>query len=346
MRKLWLLFLCLVFGLCVAATPASADILKYGLNGMWFENVELVFDAEGNEVSWVQDFVLYPDTNGYRPIGVGDYFAGILSVQGVRIDADPYHWNVDTYNDELTGVFANKIEAIETGIDWYSAGPDGIYGTADDIIHVGGARITMGAPTITTFNANDGSSFSTGLTGDEMFALYRDVNPAPTTGTPYEFNGTVGQDVFNATDGDLWATFGHGDGADNVWGTNDDTGYAYSYSQALGLPAQNFGGEGWYALNAIQNNTGWIFPGDLNDPDESELGGPGGIIAGLLNDMYMNSEFTSNPFWVDGYSPWVFQSNDPAYISAVPEPATMLLLGSGLVGLAGFARRRRSKKVS
>lgn len=38
---------------------------------------------------------------------------------------------------------------------------------------------------------------------------------------------------------------------------------------------------------------------------------------------------------------WDTNSEDPAFGHAIPEPATMLLLGSGLIGLAGFGRKKR-----
>jgi hypothetical protein len=48
-----------------------------------------------------------------------------------------------------------------------------------------------------------------------------------------------------------------------------------------------------------------------------------------------------NP-WNGGYDPEMDGIAAPS--SAVPEPSTMLLLGSGLIGLAGYGRRRLLKK--
>lgn len=41
---------------------------------------------------------------------------------------------------------------------------------------------------------------------------------------------------------------------------------------------------------------------------------------------------------------WQTRSSDPTYMEVVPEPGTMLLLGSGLLSLAGFGRRKLRRK--
>ena len=73
------------------------------------------------------------------------------------------------------------------------------------------------------------------------------------------------------------------------------------------------------------------------------LGGLGEIV--FLNGGHFATYTFSSPvlalaFHDDGYGE---VGIDNLVVNSVPEPATMLLLGSGLVGLAGFARRRYKK---
>jgi hypothetical protein len=51
-------------------------------------------------------------------------------------------------------------------------------------------------------------------------------------------------------------------------------------------------------------------------------------------------EGDSTGFGTVSYSVEGFQTNP----NAVPEPATMLLLGAGLIGLAGYGRKKSFKK--
>lgn len=59
---------------------------------------------------------------------------------------------------------------------------------------------------------------------------------------------------------------------------------------------------------------------------------------GHVTDVYFESKLTTI-----SSANWQFKSEDPLYVYATPEPGTMLLLGTGLIGLAGGFRRRRNK---
>lgn len=314
MKKLFSLLFSLLL-VCGLSTSVSAYSIfsGEGVNEVKMENFELLFDDQGKQINLADQNVIKN-----RELQIGDVFLGIINVQNVNVNGLPY-WNMDSIDNpnatdaiNLSGIFAQKVVSIDATLGL-------VYLTNTSIFNF-------------TLLDNSTLDISPYLFSGEMIALYVDTD---TDGdfTAFEFNGSIQQDIVNATDSDssaAYLTAGISDQAlldinGNVISGSD---YAYSYA-TLGQYLNGFSAEAYAGLSVIKNNTGFAIFESVNDPGED-----------LYNtdvEIAFTTEIEKNSTAI---SPWMLASNDPAIMAPVPEPGTFLLFGFALIGAAAVSRKK------
>lgn len=255
------------------------------------------------------------DTNQDGNVSVGDIFWGTVQVNGIKGPTDltgqtgPTIWSIGGGLNppaEITGYFATVVTAVY--LPGSPAPPNNL--------------ISAGSGTIATIILGPVADPNGILAAGEVMRLYE-------SNTVNYNDSTQALAISTATDGTLHSSLGL------------DAGYWYTLAPVV-PPGAGDVGESYAGLNYI------ISPFDtlqINDPNE-DYSSNAGVVGGVSVDLFFNSELGSLGKFggPDQDTLMHFFSNDPAVQFPVPEPSTMLLLGTGLIGIAAFGRKRLLKK--
>jgi len=196
--------------------------------------------------------------------------------------------------------------------------------TFDDLV-ISGPVGTIGTTLTVSFNVAISGALTAVTTGTNMLAMAE-------VGTVYTLAGTSGQGILQATNGGGFSASGILSGVAASQGTINNTlrtgvatvtvGTPFSFSLLIGENSiagpTNFCNGGCVGTAAAIAN----FANTLGLPTTGPVANlPAGYTLNSASGLIVNNQFTPTP-------------------APTPEPSTLLLLGSGLLALAGAARRK------